>query len=162
MTSSENLFSLICFTRTMRGLGLSWNHQENALQFLDLRLEVTAFHACWYYMPRWMKGVLLYSSSPTKVVKTAIISTKLRQTLQTSCEHNIESSFRSQVHNLVTECYPHHLLAFVAGKLPEKVKCAVRKQREASPHIRVVSYSLKNIGSKHGVPVGCRWTVLQG
>lgn len=129
------------------------------LQFLDVRLHLDRQHVCWTYAPRSKKALLPHSSAHSKLVKRAVATSALKNSLSRSCEHTVEISFHTQIQRLRSAGYPEQLLHSVANRImgdlrntaTKKVPQDEHKKRAVIPYVHGVSHNLKKIVGRSGV-----------
>ncbi|XP_042144713.1 uncharacterized protein LOC121834877, partial [Ixodes scapularis] len=152
---------------TEKGLGLHFTYEapkQNLIQFLDLRIEVGDDHVCWCDSPRTAKALLNFQSAHSKLVKQGIAFACLRTALTSTCIHNLNSSFMSQIQRLKDSGYPNSVISSACEKIVKHLKTEPaieqrdleqkeKKKTSVIPYIHRLSHGLKKVASRYNVNV---------
>ncbi|XP_064475670.1 uncharacterized protein LOC135389564 [Ornithodoros turicata] len=143
--------------------GLNFTYEipvDGTIHLLDLRLHDAGLHMCWAYDPRLRKEVLPYKSAHSKIVKRGIVMNALDSALARSCEHCVTDSFHAQVAKIRKGGYPEVMIIKVAETLLKKIKGSAKPARPRPPgrpvcipYVHAIAHNIKNVASRHGVPV---------
>ncbi|XP_040075942.1 uncharacterized protein LOC120848078, partial [Ixodes scapularis] len=151
--------------------GLTFTKEEpsnEGLQYLDLRLHVSATGLCWAFQQMSAKPVLPFSSAHSKSVKHGIIKSLFSSSFTKSCCHLSEDSFKLQHMRLVRAGFPVDLLRSVLERMirgPDRHSPSTKKKARFAviPYVHNSAHRIKSIASKFDTNVvfSCRMRLKQ-